>query len=671
LAERSSKSDRITNVDIGVNILMKIQTINKSWDDKWKKGLLDIGTGGKNVVEPQKDSSLIYICLKLISENFAGVPVNLYKDDHKIKDMNDPVYRFIRKLRYPFWERSSMLFSLRGEVFFYIVPSVGQVAGTSTLPGELMILDGKNIDAILDASHNLIGWRYNNKVPLALDEVIQIKTSNTFNHYRGMSPILALQTALDSDKSAEEYNKNFFQNSAMPSGIITLGEDDDSSQAELRKFLSMWNSEHGGTPNAKKTAILQNGMDYKPIGLSQTDMDFIQGRTFSRNQISTAMGVPAPLVGYDSKGIWNTLPEALRSFWSHTITPICNRFAEALNYDLLDRFAFGYKIDFDLGNIVELQDDYSKRCEQAVKLQGIGFSRNETNKRLNLGYEESEDSNNRYISSTVLPEDQMMEPLPTYSEVPDTTDDDKSFETPITKEIEHKNVRSRRILRNFLRKQGVLEKQMYGKLKNYFYVQRKKVLSLLSDKDKEAVDVHMLINKINIQDAETKRLVETMVPLYKEVVQEGGEFALETLGLTEREYILNTNIILKRSNMIGGVVDTVFNQIKKQINDGINAGETIENITQRIKGVYNTTSNRARLIARTETSSLLSEASLEEYKHNGVQRKQWASADDERVRDECRNADAQGPIPINQTFSNGLEFPSAVNCRCCIIPVTE
>ncbi len=457
----------------------------------------------------------------------------------------------------------------------------------------------------------------------------------------------------------------------MPSGIITLGEDDDSTQSEMRRLMSMWESNHGGTTNAKKTAILKYGMDYKPIALSQQDMDFIQGRTFSRNQIVTAMGIPAPLVGYDSKGVWKTLPEALRAFWSQTIKPICQRFSEAFNYDLFDRFALGYEIGFDLGNIVELQDDYSKRCEQGIKLQMLGFTRNEINKNLNLGFEDTEEGNKRYIPSSLLPEDQMNEPLPSFNEVDNSSNDDKSIDLPEIKQVEHKNVRHRRIIQAFQRKQGALEKRMFGELKTYFYKQRKEILKRLSDKGKSTLEVHMLLNKINIQDEEAKKLVTTMVPLYKETVQTGGEFALENLGLTEREYILNTDIILKRSNKIIGVVHTVFNQIKMEINEGINAGENIEDITKRVKGVYNTTSTRARLIARTETATLMNEASIAEYKNNGVQRKQWISADDELVRDNCKDANNQGPIPIGSTFVNGLDSPSEPNCRCCIIPIID
>jgi len=105
---------------------------------------------------------------------------------------------------------------------------------------------------------------------------------------------------------------------------------------------------------------------------------------------------------------------------------------------------------------------------------------------------------------------------------------------------------------------------------------------------------------------------------------------------------------------------------------GLDEGETVADISKRIKGLYaETNKSRSLTIARTETSSLISEATQKEYEDNGVEEKQWITAGDSLVRQEHQDNEAQRAIPIGNAFSNGENYPgeNSVNCRCSLIPV--
>ena len=78
-------------------------------------------------------------------------------------------------------------------------------------------------------------------------------------------------------------------------------------------------------------------------------------------------------------------------------------------------------------------------------------------------------------------------------------------------------------------------------------------------------------------------------------------------------------------------------------------------------------------VGSTETVGSLNEGAMLKAKQGGVFRsKQWVSQRDGRVRDTHRAAEAAGWIPIDQPYSNGLDYPHApgspaaevVNCRC-------
>lgn len=78
-----------------------------------------------------------------------------------------------------------------------------------------------------------------------------------------------------------------------------------------------------------------------------------------------------------------------------------------------------------------------------------------------------------------------------------------------------------------------------------------------------------------------------------------------------------------------------------------------------------TPENWSEVTAQTEYTRAANTARLESWKEAGVQKKQWFTMDDERVRDEHLANAAEGAIPIDQPFGNGEMMPGeAPNCRC-------
>jgi len=87
-----------------------------------------------------------------------------------------------------------------------------------------------------------------------------------------------------------------------------------------------------------------------------------------------------------------------------------------------------------------------------------------------------------------------------------------------------------------------------------------------------------------------------------------------------------------------------------------------------IKGL--TQQGRAYMIARTETAAALSQASLDTMNDMGIEGKEWITAGDDMVSDECQANEDQGVIPVNQAFTSGaMAPPEHPNCRCALAPV--
>lgn len=106
------------------------------------------------------------------------------------------------------------------------------------------------------------------------------------------------------------------------------------------------------------------------------------------------------------------------------------------------------------------------------------------------------------------------------------------------------------------------------------------------------------------------------------------------------------------------------------ISNGIKNKRGIPGLARDIKRDFaDMTRFRSELIARTETAEALSRASLDNMKAMGIDGKEWVTAGDDRVSDDCMGNEAEGVIPANQTFSGGVPAPPQhPDCRCTIAP---
>ena len=122
------------------------------------------------------------------------------------------------------------------------------------------------------------------------------------------------------------------------------------------------------------------------------------------------------------------------------------------------------------------------------------------------------------------------------------------------------------------------------------------------------------------------------------------------------------------------LVTQMDEETKKQLADvvakGIKDKRGVDGIGRDIRReIQQMSIRRGKLIARTETASALSQGSLDAMKDMGVEGKEWVTAGDDRVSDECQANEDQGVIPVNQAFTSGaMAPPQHPDCRCSLAP---
>ncbi len=151
----------------------------------------------------------------------------------------------------------------------------------------------------------------------------------------GVSVLSYARHAIQLAMETETHGLALFSNGARPGAAVeTDGALSEAAIERLRESLE----EYRGAENAHRTLILEEGLKFKPIGMSNEDAQFILTREHSRVDIAMFFGVPPHMIGDTSKpdGSGKNLEERSRSFVQYTLEDWLTTWEDTINTDLID-----------------------------------------------------------------------------------------------------------------------------------------------------------------------------------------------------------------------------------------------------------------------------------------------------------------------------------------------
>jgi HK97 family phage portal protein len=180
----------------------------------------------------------------------------------------------------------------------------------------------------------------------------------SFDGLVGMSPIAACRNAVGAGLAADEYSSKYYANGAAPMGIL-----ETPTLIKNPEFLRQsWNEAFGGSRNAGKVAVLEQGTTFKPISLSPQDSQLLETRKFSVEEICRIFRVPPHMVQNLERATFNNTEQMSLDFVMYSLTPWIIRWEQSLSRSLLSREEKKqYSIRFNVDGL--LRGDYKSRME--------------------------------------------------------------------------------------------------------------------------------------------------------------------------------------------------------------------------------------------------------------------------------------------------------------------
>ena len=361
-------------------------TSNSLTDPIWGMGFGASSKSGQIVsADSAMKTSAVYACVRVLSEAIASLPYKVFERTAEGKELAEAhsLHSLLQNpndhmTSFEFRETQMAHLALRGN--FYAFKEMNGIGKTKSL----IILNPARMRVFEERGRILYEYTWENGQfqVFPKEKIWHVKALST-DGLVGLSPISLMRESVGLALATEEYGARFFSNDATPGGFLEMpGKLSEDAQTRLKKS---WQEAHSGGSNAHKVAILEEGLQWKSVGMGNKDSQFLETRNFQVEDIARIFKVPSILIGHaDKAATFASVEQQNLNFVVHTIRPWAVRIEQSANKNLLstsDQKKFFTEHNLD----GLLRGDKKTRNESyAIGIQNRYLSVNEVRKMENL-----------------------------------------------------------------------------------------------------------------------------------------------------------------------------------------------------------------------------------------------------------------------------------------------
>jgi HK97 family phage portal protein len=628
---------------------------------------------------------------------------------------------------YDLLEATQSYLELVGETFWIVL----REGGTEGQPTEIFLVRPDWMKIVPSKKDFIKEYQYfpggnsEEKEVIPPECVVNFKYFDPKNPYRGKGPVQAGAMAIDTRDFADDWNRNFFFNSAEPSLVFTSDKKIDEQVA--KRFVESWQNAYGGRKKANKIAFLGGGFKMDKINATSKELDFEKQLNRMRDDVLANWKVPKTILGLTDDVNKANAFATTRSYMERVVTPRMRKFVAQLNEFFLPMFEGSENLFFDF--VDPSPDDVELKLKTYENALNFGWMTvNEVRSAENLppleGGDEIEDEGSIDAPEEdeekripqMLRKAKHMIPVPPKSlkeleinelaqkiqkkiygavsqlmkkevDKPKISEEDKEKREKIWRQFsnrafdkEAEMIKLMRILWDSDEKE-ILDK--LNTLKGYTFVQRKdKISDLLPD-----------LAQWN------KEWLGTLLPFITDMVKEEGDKALDFVGVGGDLNMGSKAVVnylgTDSVKLVKEINKNTRTKLRKTLAEGIKDGEGIPTLRKRVRKVFTMgRKSRSENIARSETIRAFNFGAEQGYiQSEVVAEKEWLTSVDDRVCPWCNNMEGttiklgkpyfkkgttltvendegkKVTLPFNVVDVDGP--PLHPQCRCTLIPVIE
>ncbi|NLI41962.1 MAG: phage portal protein [Caldisericales bacterium] len=620
----------------------------------------------------------IFGCVRIIASTAAAGRVRFYTDSktggREYLPPDHPLEQLMRRpneamTRWQLWYLTLSWLELTGKAYWLKVrDGLGVVR-------MLMPLQPDWIQIVPSETEIIAGYIYSRggkRIAFEKKDLVYLRYPDPADMRNGAGPLQAASYSYDSDLAMHRYDKKLFDNGASVKGILQTDQYVSKDDAEMLR--KEWKRIYGGVENAKGIAVLHSGLKYTPVELTPAELDFAEGRRFTRQEIFAIFGVSEGLLGMVEDVNKTNNVQLMDSFLRFTMAPKAAMIREQIDADLADEVDIRIQTEFELPRAVDALQEHQL---MEYRLKNYVTSINEERSARDM--EPAAWGDTPWMPFSNVQAGQTVSSAGGAS---------SSTKSRMVREIseESKDL----IWRSFLTVHAPQEKSWERTMWGCFKGQRtevqanlKRLVKMLGasrrDYDPALIDAILF----SLDEWNKKLAAEIDRPL-REAILAAAEKALLDLAMDlefnitdplVQEFITNKKFILPPQ-----INQLTHDKLREVLATGFRENKPVNEIAEMIDQFFdNQDPVRALRIARTEVTGASNFGIISSYRQTGiVKARSWITARDERVRLSHVHAEDESlanPVPLDQPFIVGgrsMMYPGdpnggaseIMNCRC-------
>jgi len=275
----------------------------------------------------------VFSCVNIKANALAVIPIKTYKIGKNGKEeyKKHSLYNLLRYEPNPTLVSSlykkiiSQDLDLRGNHYSQIVRNgLGEIISLNPLIADNMSL------TISTSGKKLFVY---SEQPIPANKILHIYDIPDATGHKGLSKIEYAKQTLEFANNTSAHGNKLFKNSATPSGAFetdgTLGEE------AFKNLKESIEKKYSGLENSGRPLLLEGGLKFKPLTITNSDSEWLASRKFNREEIGALFGVPASMLNDPTAVAYGNLEAKFMEFYSGTVFPLTTILEEQFRQSLL------------------------------------------------------------------------------------------------------------------------------------------------------------------------------------------------------------------------------------------------------------------------------------------------------------------------------------------------
>lgn len=468
---------------------------------------------------------------------------------------------------------------------------------------------------------DIIGYTFRNddgtELPLEVDEVQHYKTFNPEDEYYGLGTVEAGIIYIETEEDSAVFQRNFIKNQASPSGILTINGKIEKEQ--FNKVKQQWREKSEGLANVGKTLFIRGAdTSFTKIGLSLGDLDMEKLKTLTEDKILKMWRMPKMILGdTDQAGLGKANAEvADYVFAKRVIDPRLIRIDDGIQ-NILKR---NYKDDsIRVDHESQIPEDIDRQLQEDKESVGKWITVNEIRERKGLKPVDGGDV--LYVEFNKVPINEA------------GNDNSSKSKKTIRLTVATKDATEDAFFRSLDTIDSKTVKGYKTKLKADLKTQRDTVIGNLKayaasvEKGEATAKAYEEVMPSDKEEAD--KTLAWLTPLMLLAITQGAEAALALMDNAE-DFKFSTGARNAAEAAARRVITDFTSQTRSKLQqviaEGVNAGENLEQLTKRVKKVYDDAMGwRTDRLADSESHKNINKGVQLGFEQAGVKRKRWVA----------------------------------------------